>query len=93
MSDQPAPDLTEFYRYSKPKKPPCKIGMVLEALGRSKEKPALVAALATDNAVITGAAIIEWIGKRAERLGIQGLDISNNSVRSHRERKCTCYAD
>lgn len=86
------PDLSEFYRLSKPKKPPCKIGVVLEKLARSKEKTQLISALATDNSIITGKAIQEWIEARSEKLEIQGLDINSGNVRSHREGKCTCHA-
>lgn len=92
MAETPStPDLTEFYRYSKPKKPPCKIGLVLDKLGRTT-KTQLVAALSTENTLITGTAILTWIEKRADTLdGVASLDINNNNVRSHREKKCTCY--
>lgn len=86
MSDDASkPDLTEFYKYSRPKKPPCKIGIVLDKLGRSNDAKRLRAALSTDNSIITGAAVLQWIEKREP-----DLDISNSAVRSHRERKCTC---
>jgi hypothetical protein len=79
-----APDLTEFFKYSKPKKPPCKIGVALGKL-RGEQKKQLVAALGTDNAIITGSAIVQWLEKR-----VKEIDFNTSAVRSHRERKCSC---
>lgn len=77
-------DLTEFYRYSKPKKPPCKIGV---ALAKMKPQPRaqLTAALATDNSVITAMAVVTWLEKR-----VPELDYVAQNITSHRQGKCSC---
>lgn len=79
-----AVDLAEFHKLSKPKRKPCRIAIALETLG-PKSEPAqqLTAALATDNGIITGAAIEAWCKAR-------DLDVSQSSVTSHRRGKCSC---
>lgn len=77
------PDLTEFYKYSKPKRPPCKVGAVLGELGREPKKQ-LVAALATDSSLITPSAVVTWMEKRCE------LHFSPQNVINHRNGRCTC---
>jgi hypothetical protein len=81
------PDLSEFYRLSKPKKPPCKLGLLLSPAGKlsPQERVNLHAALATDNSIVTSKAIIE----RLEELKVK-LEINTNNIVSHRGRKCTC---
>jgi hypothetical protein len=81
------PDLTEFYKLSKPKKPPCKIGLVLQTAGMLKvqERIDLQGALAVDTNIITPKAIIEWLDKRNT-----GLEFNSNNIVNHRSRKCTC---
>ena len=85
MTVTTGPDLAEFYKYSRPKRPPCRVGFVLTKLSRN-DKKALEAALATDKNLITSSAIITWLEKR----GIE--DIRNSSpITGHRRRTCTCY--
>lgn len=83
----PTPDLTEFYKYSRPKKPPCKVGIVL-GTGSKLNKQArvdLVGALAIDNAIIPSRAIIDWLDARPT-----GLEFNPNNIASHRKGTCTC---
>ena len=85
MATNTTPDLTEFYKYSRPKKPPCKVGIALTKL-RGEAKSQLIAALAADSGVITGGAIVTWLEKR-----VKELEFNHNNVTAHRKKKCTCY--
>jgi hypothetical protein len=86
VSEQPVqPDLSEFFKYSKPKKPPCKIGYALSQL-KPQERSQLTAALATDRGLITAAAIVEWAAKR-------GHEISPSAINSHTRKTCSCEQD
>lgn len=76
------PDLSEFYRLSKPKKPPCQIGFVLGELGDT-EREQLKAALALDVGIITAAAIVEWLKAR-------GHDTTFAKITNHRRGACSC---
>ena len=79
------PDLTEFFKYSRPKKPPCKVGVALGKL-RGDTKTQLVAALGTDTGIITNGAIITWLEKR-----VKDLQVNTSNITSHRAKRCTCY--
>lgn len=79
------PDLSEFYKLSKPKRPPCQVAHALEQLDPG-ERVQLEAALNQDPGLITNAAIQLWLGSRKH-------DISVNRVVSHRKRNCTCGDD
>jgi hypothetical protein len=85
MTTTTTPDLTEFFKYSRPKKPPCKVGVALGKL-RGDTKTQLIAALATDNSIITNKAVITWIEKR-----VKDLQINTSNITSHRAKRCTCY--
>lgn len=75
-------DLSEFYALSRPKKPPCQIGFVLEQLAPDQAEQ-LRAALATDGGIITAASIVAWLAKRDHE--------SNPSrVTNHRRGVCSC---
>lgn len=82
----PTVDLTEFYRLSRPKRPPCRIGHVLAEL-KPAERAQLEGALATDKNLITAAAIVEWLVKRNQK------DISINVIGNHRRGVCSCSRD
>jgi hypothetical protein len=81
------PDLTEFYRLSKPRKPPCQLGLILagEITPRLKSDQAeqLEAALTTDAGIITSSAIVAWLKTR-------GHDTNTNRISNHRRGVCTC---
>ena len=81
-----APDLSEFFKYSRPKRPPCKVGYALTQLKSSKDRALALAALATDSNLITPSAVTTWFEKR----GIDTIT-STGSVIAHRKKKCTCY--
>jgi hypothetical protein len=82
----PKTDLSEFYKYSRPKKPPCKVGFAREQLKTDVEREQLDAALSHDAGLITAHAVVEWLGARKHT-------VSNPAVVSHRKRTCSCYAD
>ena len=86
MPEKTAPDLSEFFKYSKPKKPPCRVGFALSQL-KPKERSELIAALEMDNNIITNGAIAEWLEKR----GQDGP--STSALTSHRKGKCNCAED
>lgn len=81
------PDLSEFYKLSKPKSPPCQVGLILSGEVAPKLKPAeveqLEAALCTDNGIITGTAIQQWLASR-------GHDTNVNRISNHRRGVCRC---
>lgn len=76
------PDLSEFYKLSRPKKPPCQLGFVLSKLPEH-EADQLRAALATDVGIITAAAVTEWLKAR-------GHDVNFARVTNHRKGLCSC---
>lgn len=82
-----SPDLTEFFKLSKPKRPPCQIGLILSGQVSPKLKPEeaeqLTAACAADKGVITGGAIAEWLKQRDH-------EVSVNRISNHRRGVCTC---
>lgn len=77
------PDLTEFFKLSRPKRPPCRVGHARAQL-KPEDVESLDAALATDKGLITASAIIEWLKGRG-----QG-DVSVSAVSTHRKGACTC---
>ena len=81
------PDLTEFHKLSRPKRPPCYLGLLLSGEMQptlsTVERGQLKAALSTDRGIITSAAIVEWLKAR-------GHDCNNNKVSNHRRGVCTC---
>lgn len=79
-----APDLSEFFRLSRPKKKPCPIGFVLPQLS-DEERVQFEAAIATDRNIITSSAIIGWLEKRGHTSGI-----GHNAITAHSKRTCTC---
>lgn len=83
MATQSQPDLSEFYKLSKPKKPPCQVGNVLMNL-EGQEAEEFAAALATDNNVITNSAISAWLKQHG-----QG-DVNTQRISVHRRKACTC---
>lgn len=82
-----SPDLTEFFRLSKPRRPPCQVALILSRditpKLNSEQVAQLQAALATDKGVITGSAIQQWLADR-------GHDISVNRISNHRRGVCNC---
>ena len=76
------PDLSEFYKLSRPKKPPCQIGFIKAQLP-PKEADQLEAAIKTDRAIITAAAIVDWLKAR-------GHDCNSTRVSNHARGVCTC---
>ena len=83
----PKPDLTEFFKLSKPKKPPCQVGLILSGDLTPKLSPdeaeQLSAALTTDKGIITAGAIQSWLDAR-------GHSVNTNRISNHRRKVCTC---
>lgn len=80
-------NLNEFLQYSRPKRPPCKIGLILADESKPltpKEIKELKAAFEENEEIITNAGIAEWLEKR-------NLPLHSNNVRSHRRKECRCY--
>ena len=81
------PDLSEFYKLSKPKKPPCQIGLILSGEITPElsapERKQLDAALETDSGIITATAIVGWLAARDH-------ETNTNRVSNHRRGACTC---
>lgn len=76
------PNLSEFFKLSRPKKKPCSVGYALGQLD-DVEREQLTAALATDNGIITAAAIQQW-------LAVRDHTTTASAVTSHRKRVCSC---
>lgn len=80
------PDLAEFYALSKPKSPPCQIGLILDGAEpklSGEEIEQLTAALDTDKGFITGAAIQSWLKERGHATNVQRIS-------NHRRGICSC---
>lgn len=77
-----SPDLSEFLALSKPKKPRCRVAVVLGEL-QAPENEKLEAALATDQGVIPNVAVSKWLEAR-------GHDVGWQNVLSHRAGRCSC---
>lgn len=98
MTAAAQPDLTEFYKYSRPKRPPCRVGHALELIEKAEAEGSktvskgdvkrMRAALDVDKNLITGAAIITW----AQARGIETLT-NVSPITNHRKHTCTCYDD
>lgn len=82
------PDLTEFYELStaKGRKRICPIGVILPQLDAEAQEQ-LRAALATDQGLISNAAIDNWLKPRAKDWKALG---QWQIVRVHREGRCSC---
>jgi hypothetical protein len=80
-------DLTEFFKLSKPKKPPCQLGLILSGKITPKlsaeEKGQLEGACQIDKGIITASAISEWLKGR-------GHEVNTNRISNHRRGICTC---
>jgi len=75
------PDLSEFEALaSRPKKPPCLIGTMLDRL-KAPEREKAVAALGERS--IAAGAIEKWFALR-------DLKINTSAVIAHRNGRCTC---
>ena len=81
------PDLTAFYRLSRPKRKPCSVGIILSTI-KGQDLVDLEAALKIDGGIIPPGAIVEWV----DLLKI-GMETTATSVSNHRTRKCSCAKD
>ena len=81
------PNLSEFYKLSSPKKPPCQIRLILDGQLGTGLKPdevvQLAAACQADKNIVTGSAIVEWLKAR-------GIETNVNRVSNHRRGVCDC---
>lgn len=76
------PDLSEFFQFSQPKRRPCAVAFLRDQLPDA-EREALEAALATDQGIITNAAVRKW-------LDVRGKNITDAAVAVHRKGTCAC---
>lgn len=76
------PDLTEFFKLSKPKRKPCSVGFALGRL-QGDEHTQLVAALDVDQGIITNAAIEGWLKQRGHASTV-------SAIVNHRKGRCNC---
>lgn len=81
------PDLSEFLSLSKPRTPPCPVGLVLEGL-TEEERTLFARACESPQNVITNIALSVWLERRAPTIWGEGG--SWQAARSHRSRACTC---
>jgi hypothetical protein len=81
------PDLSAYYKHSRPKKPPCKFSFLLSADSplSKKQQVELAAALDADKSIVTATAIIEVL----KELNVE-IEFSTNNITHHRARKCSC---
>lgn len=76
------PDLSEFYKLSRPKKPPCQVGHARSQL-KPEEREQLDAALETDKGLITSGAVQHWLKARKQSVSVPAIS-------AHRAERCTC---
>lgn len=79
-------DLSEFFKYSRPKKRPCAIGHYRERLASKREQAQLDAACNEDQGLITAGAIVTWL----ENHGADSGAVTTSAVVNHRKNRCTC---
>lgn len=84
-ADKPKPDLSEFFKLSKPKRKPCAVGFAVEQL-KPAERTQLAAAFEVGSGYITNAAISEWLAKRDQQANV-------SAIVSHRKGTCSCNDD
>lgn len=82
MASKTQPDLSEFFKLSRPKRKPCSIGFALSQL-KPADREQLQAALDTDQGIITNAAVEGWLKGR-------DLITTVSAVVNHRKGRCTC---
>lgn len=82
MATEAKPDLSEFFKLSRPAKPPCRIAYAMGQLDKG-EAAQLDAACKTDKGIINTGAIRQWLKAR-------GHDVSIPAITSHRQGVCTC---
>jgi len=75
-------DLSEFYKYSRPKKRPCALGFALDQLAASEQEQ-LKAALTTDSGLITAGSVQQWLAARKH-------EVTTSAVVAHRKGTCSC---
>jgi hypothetical protein len=77
------PDLSEFYKLSRPKKPPCQVGAAIPQL-TSADQAALHAAVEVSReGHITAGAIEAWLAAR-------GHKVTQSAIIAHRKGTCSC---
>ena len=76
-------DLSEFFKYSRPKRRPCPIGFADGQLVDG-EREQLKAALAQDVGIITTGSIQQWLAVRKH----EALSVA--AITSHRKGVCNC---
>lgn len=81
----PEPDLTEFYKLSRPRRRPCPVKPALEAL-TPEQVAQFDAACKVDPGVITPIAVEKWLASKAGDRWIGNWQ----NVQAHRYGKCTC---
>lgn len=80
-----SPDLSEFFKLSRPKKKPCVIGFAIaEKKIKGKEVEQLAAACDTDPNFITASSIVQWLAGR-------GVEANVSAVVAHRKKTCSCH--
>lgn len=80
-------DLTEFFKLSRPKSPPCKLASVLAQLNKAQREQ-WEAACAADVNVITNQALALWLERK-----VKGHTVNWQNCLAHRSRKCSCHDD
>lgn len=80
-------DLSEFFKLSRPKSPPCKLGPVLAQL-KPAERKQYEAAEATDQNIITNQALALWLERH-----VTGHGVNWQNCTRHRNKQCKCYVD
>lgn len=80
------PDLSEFFKYSRPRRAPCRLGHAMTQLSDG-DLVSVNAALDADKNLITSQAIIIWFEKR----GV--TRVSSPSIVNHRKKCCSCFEE
>ena len=78
-------ELSEFFKYSRPKKKPCSLGYALAKLG-DPDADQLAGALKVSKEHIPSGAIIEWLTVRKQEQGV-----THSAITNHRAGTCSCY--
>lgn len=79
------PDLSEFFKYSQPKRKACSVAFARQQLSDT-DRDALDAAVGVDRGLITNAAVRDWLKAR-------GHAVNDAAISAHRRGVCSCGRD
>ena len=89
-TEAPQVDLSEFYKLSRPKKPPCKVGFARQQLTKAQREK-FDAAVRVDQGIITNDAIVQWLASYGHETTVSAVVVHRKTVNGTATTgKCSC---